>query len=54
MEANEQVSVNEIEFNCAVGIILNLMRTGVLSTEEYDAVTAKLKQKYGIGNGCAD
>lgn len=54
METNEQVSVNEIEFHCAIGIILNLMRTGMLTTEEYDAVVAKLKHKYGIENGCAE
>lgn len=52
--SSEQVAVNNIEYQCAVGIVLNLMRQGVISTEEYDLVEAKLKQKYGIENGCAD
>ena len=51
---SEQAAVNNIEYQCAVGIVLNLMRQGVISTEEYDLVEAKLKQKYGIENGCAD
>lgn len=52
--SSEQTAVNNIEYQCAVGIVLNLMRQGVISTEEYDLVEAKLKQKYGIENGCAD
>lgn len=52
-ESNEQAVVNTIEYNCAVGIVLNLMRNGVISTEEYDAIELKLKKKYGIENGCA-
>lgn len=52
--SSEQAAVNNIEYQCAVGIIVNLMRQGVITTEEYDLVEAKLKQKYGIENGCAD
>ena len=52
--SSEQAAVNNIEYQCAVGIVLTVMRQGVISTEEYDLVEAKLKQKYGIENGCAD
>ena len=35
---SEQVAVKTIEFNCAVGIVLNLMRNGIITTEEFDSV----------------
>ncbi len=54
MENSERAAVNTIEFNCALGIVLNLMRKGVITTEEYDSIELKLKKKYGIENGCAD
>ena len=34
--------------------VLNLMRTGKITTEEFDLIEAKLKQKYGIESGCAE
>ncbi len=52
--SSEQTAVNTIEFNFAVGIVLNLMRTGKITTEEFDLIEAKLKQKYGIESGCAE
>lgn len=51
---SEQSAVRTIEFNCAVGIVLNLMRKGEITTEEFDLIEAKLKQKYGIESGCAE
>lgn len=51
---SERVAVKTIEFNCAVGIVLNLMRNGIITTEEFDLIEAKLKKKYGIESGCAE
>lgn len=51
---SEQVAVKTIEFNCAVGIVLNLMKKGVITTEEFDLIEAKLKQKYGIESESAE
>ena len=50
----EQVAVKTIEFNCAVGIVLNLMRKGISTTEEFDLIEAKLKKKYEMESGCAE
>lgn len=52
--SNEQKAVKTIEFNFAVGIVLNLMRKGAITTEEFDLIEAKLKQKYGLEEGCAE
>ena len=52
--SSEQTAVNTIEFNCAVGIVLNLMRKGIITTEEFDSIEAKLKKKYEIESGCAE
>ncbi len=45
MENNENFAI-EVEFNCAVGIIFDFMRRGLLSTAEYDLVYARLQEKY--------
>lgn len=37
-----------IEYNCAVGIVFDLMRKGFLSTAEFDLVKARLMEKYGV------
>ncbi len=51
---NEQAEVNKIEFNCAVGIIVNLMRKGMITPEECDSIEQRLKQKYVVDDGCAE
>lgn len=46
MIQNDNSFAKVVEFNCAVGIIFDFMRRGLLSTAEYDMVYAKLEEKY--------
>jgi hypothetical protein len=52
--AKIEYEMNRIQFNCAVGIIFDLMRKGYLTTAEYDMVSARLKERYGLEQGCAE
>lgn len=52
--SSELTAARTIEFNYAVGIIVGLLRKGVITTEEFDLIETKLKQKYEIKSGSAE
>ena len=54
VETGIEQELSRIQYNCAVGIIFDLMRKGLLTTAEYDMVSARLKEKYGLDQGCAE
>lgn len=42
-----------LEYKCACGIVLSMMRKGKITTVEYDSIVQKLKEKYAIEEGHA-
>lgn len=51
---SERAEINKIEYDCAVGIVVNLMRQGMITPEECDLIEIRLKLKYGIEEGCEE
>lgn len=49
-----QTEVKNIEYNCALGIIENLMRKGKITPEECELIEMRLKQEYGIEDRCEE
>lgn len=51
---DEQTEIRKVEYNCAVGIIENLMRKRMITPEECELIEMRLRQKYDIEDRCEE